>query len=90
MRFFVVLFSFCLVAWSADAEFSRPNILIIVADGLGFTSNQWQRGDIFFQRFAFEQTGDYLETGLYDYLSGEKLPVENGGAEFVRLLPVPK
>ncbi|MBE2223991.1 MAG: hypothetical protein IAF02_20790 [Anaerolineae bacterium] len=54
----------------------------LVADGLGFTSDQWQPGDIFLQRFAFEQAGDYLETGLYDYLSGEKLP-----PEFVRLLP---
>jgi hypothetical protein len=60
----------------------------LVADGLGFTSNQWQRGDIFFQRFAFEQAGDYLETGLYDYFSGEKLAVGNEeGEQFVRLRP---
>ena len=42
-----------------------------LADGLGFTSDQWQPGDIFLQRFAYEQAGDYLETGLYDYLSGK-------------------
>ena len=60
----------------------------LVDDGLGFTSEQWQAGDIFFQHFAFEQAGDYLETGLYDYLSREKLDVENGEeGTFVRLRP---
>ena len=57
----------------------------LVADGLGFTSEQWQPGDIFFQRFAFAQSGDYLETGLYDYLSGEKLPITDGDMTFVQL-----
>jgi hypothetical protein len=60
----------------------------LVADGLGFTSDQWQPGDIFFQRFAYEQAGDYLETGLYDYLSGEKLALRTGDGKFVRLQPM--
>ncbi len=59
----------------------------LVSDGLGFTSDQWRSDDIFFQRFPFAQSGDYLETGLYDYLSGEKLEVNGGAEEFVRLLP---
>ncbi len=59
----------------------------LVADGLGFTSDQWQPGDVFFQRFAYEQTGDFLETGLYDYLTGERLPVPGGDGSLVRLLP---
>ena len=46
MRFFVVLFSFCLVAWSADAASSRPNILLIVADDLGYGELSCQGGDI--------------------------------------------
>ncbi len=59
----------------------------LVSDGLGFTSDQWQPGDIFFQRFPFTQAGDYLETGLYDYLSGEKLPINEGESAFVQLKP---
>jgi hypothetical protein len=61
----------------------------LVADGLGFTSEQWRPGDIFLQRFAFGQPGDYLATGLYDYVSGEKLRVEGGQAdgELVGLRP---
>ena len=60
----------------------------LVADGLGFTSEQWQPGDIFFQRFAYDQAGDFLETGLYDYLSGERLPIAGEDAgRFVRLRP---
>lgn len=57
----------------------------LVADSLGFTSDQWQPGDIFFQRFAYKQAGNYLETGLYDYLSGERVPVEGQKGQFVQL-----
>lgn len=51
-----------------------------VADSLGFTSEQWQPGDIFWQmhRFAPEANGRTLETGFYNYLTGE-------GAPFIRL-----
>ncbi len=54
-----------------------------VADGLGFTSDQWQPGDWFIQTHQFdaEVNGRYLETGLYNYLTGERL------APFVQLAP---
>jgi hypothetical protein len=45
----------------------------LVADGLAFTSDQWQPGDRFWQRFAFPTPGDSLETGLYNYTNGELL-----------------
>ncbi|MEZ5386122.1 MAG: sulfatase [Prosthecobacter sp.] len=46
MRFLVVLGSVCLLAWSADAASSRPNILLIVADDLGYGELSCQGGDI--------------------------------------------
>jgi hypothetical protein len=52
-----------------------------VADGLGFSADQWQPGDRFWQRFSFVTSGEYLETGLYNYVSGERL------APFVPLSP---
>ncbi len=54
-----------------------------VADGLGFSSEQWQAGDVIYQRHAFapEINGRYLETGLYDYTNGERL------ADFVQIRP---
>jgi hypothetical protein len=57
-----------------------------VADGLGFTSEQWQAGDWLVQmhRFAGVENGRYLETGLYNYLTGERL------ADFVTLHPKPE
>lgn len=61
----------------------------LVADGLGFTSEQWRAGDLFLQRFAYSQSGDFLETGLYDFMTGERLGVENGrdAGALLRLLP---
>ena len=55
----------------------------IVADGLGFSSEQWQPGDWLVQmhRFEGEGNGRYLETGLYNYLTGERL------ADFVQVRP---
>lgn len=43
----------------------------LVADGLGFASEQWQPGDWFVQRHVFSAPGDVLETGLYNYLTLE-------------------
>lgn len=43
-----------------------------VADGLGFSADQWQPGDWFVQRHLFAMPGDTLETGLYDYVTLEK------------------
>ncbi|WP_374686939.1 ArnT family glycosyltransferase [Promineifilum sp.] len=44
-----------------------------VADGLGFSSDQWQPGDWFIQRHAFTAPGEALETGLYDYTTLEQI-----------------
>lgn len=43
----------------------------LVADGLGFTSNQWQPGDWFIQRHIFSDSGKSLATGLYNYVTLE-------------------
>jgi hypothetical protein len=51
-----------------------------VADGLGFQGIQWQDGDIFIQYHDFGVIpGDYLETGLYDYTTGERLTITGAG-----------
>jgi len=54
-----------------------------VADGLGFSGEQWQPGDWLVQMHRFEggANGRYLETGLYNYLTGERL------TNFVQLQP---
>jgi hypothetical protein len=48
-----------------------------VADGLGYSSAQWQPGDLFiqFHDFTVDEGAHYLETGLYNYLSGDRLPL---------------
>lgn len=62
-----------------------------VADGLGFSSDQWQPGDVFVQIHRFNSTEHafYLETGIYNYLTGERLPIsaESSGAGALRLYP---
>lgn len=47
----------------------------LVADSLGYPTDQWQPGDRFVQRFAFESApaGASLETGLYNYATLEAL-----------------
>jgi len=51
-----------------------------VADGLGFQGIQWQDGDIFIQYHDFGVIqGNYLETGLYDYTTGERLTITGAG-----------
>ncbi|MCI0395199.1 MAG: glycosyltransferase family 39 protein [Chloroflexi bacterium] len=46
-----------------------------VVDGLSFPGNQWQPGDVFLQYHAFDVASyDFLETGLYDFVNGERLP----------------
>jgi hypothetical protein len=44
-----------------------------VADGLGFTSDQWRPGDWFTQRHVFTAPGVALETGLYDFTTLERV-----------------
>lgn len=48
---------------------SDPSTPPLVADGLGFSSEQWQTGDWFMQRHVLPPgaTGNYLETGLYAF-----------------------
>jgi hypothetical protein len=62
----------------------------LVADGLGFSSEQWQPGDVFWQQHRFDQPGRYLETGLYNYLTGVRLPTTTDTAvdDFIQL-PAP-
>lgn len=54
-----------------------------VADGLGFTADQWLPGDWFVQRHVFAAPGESLETGLYNYLT-----LENAGPSI--RLPAPE
>ncbi len=44
-----------------------------VADGLGFSADQWQPGDRFWQRHVFAAPGEALETGLYNYITLERV-----------------
>jgi hypothetical protein len=62
-----------------------------VADGLGYSPVQWAPGDIFIEYRDFgSEAGQYLETGLYDYASGEALPFEIDGSEvaMIRIRPL--
>jgi hypothetical protein len=45
----------------------------LVADGLGYTAEQWQPGDDFIQRHTFPGAAGagYLETGVYNYVAQE-------------------
>jgi hypothetical protein len=52
---------------------AEPDSPPLVADGLGFTSDQWQPGDWFIQRHLFTAPGDTLETGLYNYATLERI-----------------
>lgn len=63
---------------------------VAVADGLGYSLEQWQAGDIFWQFHEFEATvdGQFLETGFYNYNTGERLAWQDGRNEFIQL-PVP-
>ncbi len=42
-----------------------------VADGLGFSSDQWRPGDWFVQHHVFTTPGETLATGLYNYVTLE-------------------
>ncbi|MCB9431005.1 MAG: glycosyltransferase family 39 protein [Ardenticatenaceae bacterium] len=59
----------------------------LVADGLGYTSEQWQPGDVFVQISEFAENGCYLDTGLYDYTTGQRLTytTPDGSGDFVQL-----
>jgi hypothetical protein len=59
---------------------------LAVADGLGFTAAQWRSGDLLVQAHAFDISGSHLQTGLYNYLTGERLTLNNGAETAVWLL----
>jgi hypothetical protein len=76
---------------SVAAHLYSESVSPQVADGLGFSSDQWQPGDLFIQLHRFAPVGEveYLETGLYNYLTGDRLPLSAGlsGAGPLRLYP---
>ncbi|UCG25016.1 MAG: hypothetical protein JSW55_03205 [Chloroflexota bacterium] len=48
----------------------------LVGDGLGFVAARWQPGDLIVQYHDFGMAeGEFLETGLYDFTTGERFPV---------------
>ncbi len=52
-----------------------------VGDGLGFVASQWLPGDLIVQYHDFGlEDGRYLETGLYDFTTGERIPFSVDGA----------
>lgn len=70
--------------WAVQSATSEPLSLLahlyqqestapLVADGLGYTAEQWQAGDHFIQRHLFVEAaeGQYLQTGVYNYLTQE-------------------
>ena len=58
---------------SLQAHLNGPDGTVEVADGLGFTSDQWRPGDWFIQRHLFATPGDTLNTGLYNYATLERV-----------------
>jgi hypothetical protein len=76
---------------SITAHFYGDEPTPIVADGLGFSSEQWQKGDLFIQAHAYAPGVHvrFLETGLYNYLTGEPVAVSgyDSAGDRVRLYP---
>jgi hypothetical protein len=60
-----------------------------VADGLGYSAEQWQTGDLFVQTHRFSREHPNLLTGLYDYTTGERLMVNDGSDTAVWLYNQP-
>ena len=53
----------------------------LVADGLGLPAAQWTAGDLLIQFHDFEQPGASLQVGVYDYSTGERLPLSGPNAQ---------
>ncbi len=78
--------------WQARADTQAPvsvvmhlyeidNPVPLVGDGLGFVASQWRAGDVIIQYHDFgPAAGEFLETGLYDYTTGERIPFVLDGA----------
>ena len=61
---------------SIQAHFFRDNTTSrVVADKLGYSSDQWQTGDLFIQRFDTAELPEskFLETGIYNYQTLERV-----------------
>ncbi len=58
---------------------------LAVADGLGFASAQWESADFVLQRHSFPQSvsceNGRLATGLYDFTTGERIPIGQTGSQ---------
>ncbi|MCA9930187.1 MAG: glycosyltransferase family 39 protein, partial [Anaerolineales bacterium] len=88
-------------AWQVEQKPTAPLSIIghlldvnaaeFVADGLGFSSEQWQSGDVVVQQHEFvgEGTAVSVTTGLYEYLSGNQLPLVSHPDTTFQLLPAP-
>lgn len=88
-----------LTAWQVESTPTEPlsmmahlqgsETAVQVADGLGFSSDQWQPGDVIVQQHVFEggETAVFLRTGLYNYVSGKQLPLDNQSDTTFQLLP---
>jgi hypothetical protein len=51
---------------------------LTVGDGLGYSGYQWWQGDLIVQYHDFGLgDGRFLVTGLYDYATGERYPIED-------------
>jgi hypothetical protein len=70
---------------------------IAIADGLGFTADQWQAGDVFIQRHLFQIPSStppgllWAQTGLYTLDDLQRLPVTVNGVpagDSLRLTPL--
>ena len=58
---------------SVQAHLAAADGTTQVADGLGYTTDQWRPGDLFLQRHLFAAPGAALETGLYNYVTLERV-----------------
>jgi hypothetical protein len=78
--------------WQSEQETDRPLSIkmhlfddqdqIMVGDGLGFSPIQWHKDDIFMQFLEDPNfSGNRLETGIYNYISGDELPLKIAGKE---------
>jgi hypothetical protein len=64
--------------WSVLMHLYAGEPAPIVADGLGYQVFHWQPGDVFIQYQDFQESaGEFLETGIYNFNSLERLPIGN-------------
>jgi hypothetical protein len=67
-------------SWSVLMHLYTGELAPVVADGLGYQVVQWQPGDVFIQYYDFQEpAGEFLETGIYDFTTLERLPIGSNG-----------